>query len=168
MKKPVFLLILTASIFLTNLEAQPAKVAAIRKVSAKDVKRMIDTSTCPMIVNFWATWCGPCIREIPWFDSIIAKKNSAVKLVLVSLDFASEYPNGISAFAKKNGYKGEVLYLDDTNMDSYIKIIEPKWKGAIPTSIFVNNSTKYYQLFNEQIPKQRFEMELDKLEAASR
>ncbi|MCW3105828.1 MAG: hypothetical protein JWQ09_334 [Segetibacter sp.] len=166
MKKTLFFVVLIVLLF-SKAEAQTGTGTAIRKVSAKEVKAMIDHSTGPMIVNFWATWCGPCIREIPWFDSIIAMKNSPVKLVLVSLDYKSEYPRQLTAFVKKHGYKGEVVYLDDANIESYIQTIEPKWKGAIPASIFVNNSTKYYQLFNEQIPKQRFEMELDKLEKAA-
>lgn len=143
--------------------SQQVKVAPIRKVSAKEVKAMIDSSSGPMIVNFWATWCAPCIHEIPWFDSIIAMKNAPVKLVLVSLDYKTAYPNELAAFVQKHGYKGEVVYLNETNIQSYIQTIEPKWKGAIPASIFVNNVNKYYQLYNEQIPKQRFEMELDKL-----
>ncbi|GEO07932.1 TlpA family protein disulfide reductase [Segetibacter aerophilus] len=162
MKKAIFLVAFIASVVSINASAQKASSTQIKKVTAKEVKKMIDNSTGPMIVNFWATWCGPCIREIPWFDSIMTKKNSPVKLVLVSVDFKSEYSK-LAAFVKKHGYKGEVLFLDEIDADKYTAAIEPKWKGAIPASIFVNNATKYYQVFLEQIPKQRFEMELDKL-----
>lgn len=135
----------------------------IKKVSAKDVKAIIDTSTKPLIVNFWATWCGPCVREIPWFDSIIKQKKAPVKLLLVSLDFKNDYPKKLADFVQKRGYNGEVVFLSETNSASYIATIEPKWKGGIPASIFIDNSKKYYQVYNQQLPKQKFAMELDKM-----
>lgn len=84
-------------------------------------------------------------------------------LLLVSLDFATEYPEQLTAFVKKQGYKGEVVFLNKRNTDYLIPEIDKKWTGEIPASIFINNSKKYYQLFNQQLPPKRFELELEKL-----
>ncbi len=137
--------------------------ATIKKVSAEDVRKIMDTTSVPVIINFWASWCGPCIREIPWFDSIISKKNIQVKLLLVSVDFPTEYPAQLTAFVRKQGYKGEVVFLNETDTHHYIPIIDKNWTGEIPASVFINNSTKYYRLFNQQLPPKRFELELEKL-----
>lgn len=147
--------------FISAISIAQSPVANFKKVTAKDVRAMIDLSAGPMIINFWASWCGPCIREIPYFEARVAQSTQPVKLVLVSLDLPQYYPKQFNEFLKKKDYKSDVLVLSEANVD-YL-VIDKKWKGAIPASIFVDNSKKYYQLFNMQLTEPRLDIELKNL-----
>ncbi len=136
----------------------------IRKVKMDDVVKMIDTSSVPIIVNFWASWCVPCVHEIPWFEKAVAElKGKQVKLVLVSLDFVSDYPAKLKAFVKEKGYQSTIVWLDETDANSFCPKIDTAWSGTIPATIMVNNKTHYRQFFGEQVPEPRFKQELQKL-----
>jgi len=125
---------------------------------------LIDTSTCPTIVNFWAGWCKPCVHEIPWFEkNIKSAEYTSVKLILVNLDFASNYPNGILKFVKEQGYTSQVIFLDETNADVFCHQIDKSWDGAIPVSLFVNNAKKYKKFYDHQLPEPQFKLALNEL-----
>jgi len=110
------------------------------------------------IVNFWATFCKPCIAEIPDFIRIVEKyKGQKVKLLLVSLDLPSFYPAKIAAFAKKNNYNTNIVWLNETNADHFCPMIDKKWSGAIPSTIIVNNKTGYRKFVEDQISPVDFE-----------
>ncbi len=137
----------------------------IKKVKIEDVVNMIDTSSTPIIVNFWASWCQPCIHEIPWFEKAVAElKDKQVKMVLVSLDFGKDYREKLlDQFVKKQGYTSTVVWLDETNADKFCPKIDSSWDGSIPVTLMVNNQKKYRQFFEYQLKEERFKLELAKL-----
>ena len=99
MKKVIFLLSFLFFAFM-------AQAQEIKKWQITDVENyMKDTVNKVLVINFWATFCKPCVAEIPSFISITDKyKSQKVALLLVSLDLPSFYPKKIASFAKKQGY----------------------------------------------------------------
>lgn len=137
--------------------------AQIKAVSMDEAMKMADTSSIPVIVNFWATWCKPCVHELPYFEKHVNATNGKVRLILVSLDFKENFPKGLSAFAKQQGYRSTIVWLKDTNAEEYIPKVDSNWSGAIPATIMINKAKGYRQFFNHQLTEERFVLELNKL-----
>jgi thiol-disulfide isomerase/thioredoxin len=99
------------------------------------------------IVNFWATWCKPCVQELPAFEKIYnTYKNQDVELILVSLDFPNQIESRVIPFIKKNNLKGNVVLMADPDQNTWIPKVDETWSGAIPaTLIYTKNSRKFYE-----------------------
>ncbi|HPH22860.1 MAG TPA: TlpA disulfide reductase family protein [Chitinophagaceae bacterium] len=157
MKKIIFIICILAF-------AKASNAQEIKRVKIKDVVNMIDTAQSPILINFWATWCAPCVKEIPWFEKVVAEyKDQHVTLVLVSLDFKSAFPKELMAFVKKHNYTSTIVWLDETDADFFCPLIDKNWNGNIPVTIMVNNKKKYRQFFNQQLPEARLQLEIKKL-----
>lgn len=99
------------------------------------------------VVNFWATWCAPCIKELPYFEKINEDyKNQNLNVLLVSLDFPRQYESKLKPFIKAKNLKSQVVCLDDTDQNRWIPAIDSSWSGALPaTIIYRGNKRKFYE-----------------------
>ncbi len=99
------------------------------------------------IINFWATWCKPCIEELPAFEKINEKySKQKVKVVLASLDFPERIERQVIPFIEKHNLKSEVVLLDDPDANSWIPRVSKEWSGAIPATIIYNQQErKFYE-----------------------
>ena len=96
------------------------------------------------VVIFWATWCAPCIKELPYFESLNQRKD--VEVLLVSLDFPKHKESRLLPFIKKNNLKSKLVLLDDTNENYWINDIHPNWSGALPaTLIYTKKQRGFYE-----------------------
>jgi thiol-disulfide isomerase/thioredoxin len=147
---------LLSLLFVLSFTAVRAQEVKSWKIT--DVRKEINNSDSVIVVNFWATFCKPCIHELPYMQQISSKYN--VKMLLVSLDLPSEFPKKIEDFIKENKYTARVVWLNELNADYFCPVIDKKWSGSIPTTYFYNKKTGYKKLVEQEMSAQRYETEL--------
>jgi thiol-disulfide isomerase/thioredoxin len=155
-------IVLIIGLFL--LLASTAFSQRIKKVKVTEVEEYVKNSDHPIVLNCWATWCAPCIEEIPYFMETVKKySDQKVELLLVSLDFATSYPNKIQELIKKKKFDGTFFWLNETNADYFCPKIDPKWDGTLPSTLFVNPKTGYRRFFGRPMTDRQVELEVKKL-----
>ncbi|MCX2741238.1 TlpA disulfide reductase family protein [Pontibacter anaerobius] len=139
--------LLLASLLLLLLTATAAPAQDVKVIKFEDLKALRKNPADTLyVVNFWATWCKPCIKELPYFEAANQKyKNQPVKVILVSMDAVEDVDTRVRAFMQKRGLKSEVVLLDEVDGNSWIDKLEPKWSGAIPATMVFNNKRGRYE-----------------------
>lgn len=135
------------------------KVAVYDNYSTLEKEILSDKNTI-YVVNFWATWCGPCVKELPHFERLNSE-NKNIKVVLVSLDFKKQFESKLLPFLKKKSIKSQVVFLTDTNYNSWLPMVDKDWSGSIPATLIIKNGQKFfvekmfpsYQELNEYVNK---------------
>lgn len=145
MKKFLFLpaLLCSAALF-----AQRPPVIKITDLE----KRFKNNSDTTYVLNFWATWCAPCVAELPYFekaDSI--HQNDKVKVLLISMDFAEDLDSKVRPFLERKKLHSEVLLLDETNADYFIPKVDDKWGGALPATVIINNKNGFHWMLEGKL-----------------
>lgn len=116
------------------------------------LKRINNSSDTIYVVNFWATWCKPCVEELPDLEKF-SKENheKPVKVLLVAMDFKEDLQTKVIPFLKKKQYSAECVLLDEVNGNDFINRIDPKWGGAIPATVFTTRNKSKQIVFEKKV-----------------
>ncbi|HEY8937764.1 MAG TPA: TlpA disulfide reductase family protein [Cyclobacteriaceae bacterium] len=131
---------ITALFFLVTTSAFAQQEIDVVKFNTIQ-KLLDDKSASIQIINFWATWCAPCVKELPLIEAINEQASQeGVKVTLISLDFADKIDK-VKNFVKLKKIKSTVVLLDDIDYNSWIDKVDKDWSGAIPATLLLNTKT---------------------------
>ena len=121
-----------------------------------------DENNTISVYNFWATWCAPCIREIPQFE-FVNKSYSNVDVILVSLDDVDLLNSKVKPFIFKKNIKSKVVLLDETDFNEIIGRVDKNWSGAIPATLIVDHKNKKQLFFEGEFKEGELEKNIEKI-----
>ncbi|CAD0007749.1 TlpA family protein disulfide reductase [Flavobacterium chungangense] len=128
-------------VFSGTLYSQNVKLITIDQLNER-IKTGKDST---YVVNFWATWCAPCIKELPHFEKLGAEyRSDKLVVLLISVDFKSKLSSAVEPFVKRKNLKNEVFLLNESSPQEYIDRIDPAWSGSIPATIFIKGDKRKF------------------------
>jgi len=129
----------------------PLESVQVTPVKAQDVLRVVNEPGAKVVlVNMWATWCGPCREEFPALVKLARRYQvRGLRVVFVSSDVESELPS-VKQFLAKQGVDFP-SYLKAEKDQEFINGVDPRWSGALPATFIYDGSGKL-KLFGEGGP----------------
>ena len=117
-----------------------AQSQSFKKVNFDEVEFILNTENdTTYLINFWATWCKPCIEEMPYFEELTSiYTGNKFKVILISLDFKSDVETRLKPFLIKKKLISKVWWLDEPNQNKFIEKVEQEWYGEIPFTLIKN------------------------------
>lgn len=151
MRRPNVLTCCIATLLLLN--GLPAAGQAVAIVKIEQLKRLLNRPDDTLrVVNFWATWCLPCVKELPHFDAVRRTyRTDKVSVLLVSLDDKADLNTKLKPFIQKRKVQSRVVLLDEPDPNVWIDQVAPEWSGALPMTLILNHRTKFRRFIGKAV-----------------
>ena len=132
---------------------------SIEVIDAEDMENIIHEKTGKTkVINFWATWCKPCVEELPYFEAVNQNPEfENFEIILVSLDFVEDLNTRVYKFVEKKDIKSTIKLLDNVDYNSWIDKVDPSWSGAIPATLVINNQSGKREFYEKQFKESELE-----------
>ena len=136
-----YIFLLLCLLFISPLQGQ-----SVREIDRHELEALCyHKNDSTYVVNFWATWCSPCVKEIVYFEDLHRQApGSDMKVILVSLDFPNSIERRVIPFLKEKDITAEVLLINDLDYNAWIDRIDPDWSGAIPATLIYNKEKRLF------------------------
>ncbi|RUT80082.1 TlpA family protein disulfide reductase [Ancylomarina longa] len=139
-------ILITLIVLISMNEIQSVSAQEIKTVNFAQLKPLLhQTNDTTYVINFWAVWCKPCVKELPEFEKIrkaYAAKN--LKVVLVSLDFGAHAADRVRKFLDRKEIHAHAIILDDPDANAWIEKVDENWDGAIPVTLIYNKEKRIF------------------------
>lgn len=97
------------------------------------------------VINFWAIWCAPCVKELPYFEELRKQySGDQLAITLVSLDFVNTIEKRLLPLLEKKNLQNNVVVLGDTKAHIWIDKVDTNWDGSIPATLFVKGNQQKF------------------------
>ena len=117
-------------------EFSPWNLERLESVDFEGVAPYLKLEDKVYVINFWATWCKPCVEELPEFEAITRTyRGKNVEVVLVSLDMQRQLEKTVVPFLNEKKIRSKVIHLNDPNQNEWIPKVDMHWDGSIPATL---------------------------------
>ena len=114
--------------------------AVVTKIDEKALVDLLKPKGRPLLINFWATWCGPCREEFPDLVKIDREYRGKIDFITITLDFEEELTTGVPKFLAEMKAEMPTYLLITPDESQAISLIAKDWKGGLPFTILFDQA----------------------------